>query len=165
MYKIKLLTLLLVSLINVSCIENKTSYPNIKYSLAYIGGEFEGLILKNYLMNYLSSYNLYDKNSNFEIVSNISHSDNLYITNIDNTSDRTNIQSTLNVEIRDKENNCPINNFYKSVSQFYIFADGSKYLSNNTAVEKIKKENTEVLVKSFINNLGKVVNKCEKAEI
>ena len=114
MYKIKLLTLLLVSLINVSCIENKTSYPNIKYSLAYIGGEFEGLILKNYLMNYLSSYNLYDK---------------------------------------------------KSVSQFYIFADGSKYLSNNTAVEKIKKENTEVLVKSFINNLGKVVNKCEKAEI
>ena len=146
MYKIKLLTLLLVSLINVSCIENKTSYPNIKYSLAYIGGEFEGLILKNYLMNYLSSYNL-------------------YITNIDNTSDRTNIQSTLNVEIRDKENNCPINNFYKSVSQFYIFADGSKYLSNNTAVEKIKKENTEVLVKSFINNLGKVVNKCEKAEI
>ena len=160
MYKIKLLTLLLVSLINVSCIENKTSYPNIKYSLAYIGGEFEGLILKNYLMNYLSSYNLYDKNSNFEIVSNISHSDNLYITNIDNTSDRKKLVSKLSVDVINQRFNCVTQKFNESTTQYYIFADSDKFISNNRAEKKIKEENTEALVKELINKLEKPEKIC-----
>ena len=41
----------------------------------------------------------------------------------------------------------------KNVSQFYIFASSDKFISNKTAVEEIKFENTEnILVKKFINN-------------
>tara|TARA_B100001027_G_scaffold188115_1_gene141094 strand:- start:1419 stop:1901 length:483 start_codon:yes stop_codon:yes gene_type:complete len=160
MFKIKLLILLLVSLSCISCISNKGNNDGVKYSLGYIGGEFEGLLLKNYLKNYLLSFDLYDENSNYEIKSSISHSSNLYITNIDNTSDRTRIKSTLNIEINDLENICSIDNFNRSVSQFLIYADGSKYISNNAAIEKIKKENTESLVKSFINSMDKENIRC-----
>ena len=165
MFRIKLLILLLVSLTSISCVGNKNKNFGVKFSLGYIGGEFEGLILKNYLTNYLLSFDLYDENSNYEIKSSISHSSNLYITNIDNTSDRTRIQSTLNIEINDIGNLCSLDNFNfsRSVSQFYIFADSSKYISNNTAIEKIKKENTENLVKSFINSLDLENIRCKSA--
>ncbi len=160
MFRIKLLILLLVSLTSISCVGDKNNKFGVKFSLGYIGGEFEGLILKNYLTNYLLSFDLYDENSNYEIKSSISHSSNLYITNIDNTSDRTRIKSTLNIEINDLENICSIDNFNRSVSQFLIYADGSKYISNNAAIEKIKKENTESLVKSFINSMDKENIRC-----
>lgn len=165
MSKIKLLTLLLVSFILISCVGNKLQKHDLKYSIGYVSGEYDGLILKNYLKDYLLSFGLYDEKSNFEIHSSINHSSNVYITNIDNTSDRTKVVSNLNVLIKDKMNNCSVDEFSKNISQFYILADSSKYISNKSALEKMKSENTENLVKSFINNLNYKKNNCSKTNI
>ena len=165
MSKIKLLTLLLVSFILISCVENKFQKHDLKYSIGYVSGEYDGLILKNYLKNYLLSFGLYDEKSNFEIHSSINHSSNVYITNIDNTSDRTRIDSYLSIEIIDKNHKCTIYNFNKNISQFYILADSSKYISNNSAFEKLKAENTETLVKNFINSFGQKINQCSKTNV
>ena len=51
MFKIKLSILLLVSFFLFSCTANQNNNLNQKYSVAYIGGEFDGLLLKNYLVN------------------------------------------------------------------------------------------------------------------
>ena len=56
-------------------------------SVAYIGGEYDGLVLSNKLKSYLNGFNMLNNKSNFEIQANISHSTNLFITNVDNTSD------------------------------------------------------------------------------
>ncbi len=160
MFKIKLLTLLLVSFFLFSCTENKIQNFNNQYSLDYISGEYDGLVLKNILTSYLLSFGLYDNNSTLQIKSSISHSPTLYITNIDNTSDRVNIESSINVKIVNQKNECEVYSFDKTLSQFYIFADSDKYLSNDKAEEKIKRENTETLVKSFINNLYITEQKC-----
>jgi transcriptional regulator CtsR len=45
-----------------------------------------------------------------------------------------------------------------NVSQFYIYASSDKYLSNQAAVKKIKKDNTESSVRQFINKLKKLIN-------
>ncbi len=161
MFKIKLLILLLTSSLLSSCIDNKIQNVNDRYSLDYIGGQYDGLVLKNLLTSYLLSFDLYDEKSDLEIMSSISHSPTLYITNIDNTSDRVKIVSTLNINIIDQIKECEVYTFYKTLSQFYIFADSDKYISNDTAEEKIKRENAETLVKSFINNLYKTEKKCE----
>ena len=160
MFRIRLLILSLVSFVFISCTNSKIKNDNIKYSIGYINGEYDGLILRNLLKNYLQSFNLYDENSHFEIKSSINHKENVYITNIDNTSDRTNVVSYLNIEIIDNINDCSIFKFDKNISQFYILADSSKYISNNIAVEKMKTENTENLVKDFINNLNQKKNNC-----
>ena len=81
MSKIKLSTLLLISFFVFSCTNNEINDSNQKYSLAYIGGEYDGLLLKNYLTIGLKNMKIYDQNSNFEIQANINHSTNLYITN------------------------------------------------------------------------------------
>ncbi len=161
MFKTKLLILLLISSILVSCTKNKNNDTNVKFSLAYIGGEYDGLVLKNLLTDYLKSFDLYDKKSNHVIKSFISHSSKLYITNIDNTSDRTRIDSNLNIEITDNENNCNTYTYNENVSQFYIFADSSKYISNNTAIDKIKYNNTDALVKRFINSIDENMISCK----
>lgn len=163
MFKIKLLTLLLVSSILFSCVQSKLQNVNNQYSLAYIGGEYDGLILKNLLKSYLLSFGLYNEESNLQIESSISHSSTVYITNIDNTSDRIKIVSNLNIKIINQINKCHIYAFDRSLSQFYIFADSDKYISNDKAQEKIKKLNTESLVKSFINNLNKTEQNCLSA--
>ena len=160
MFKIKLLTLLLVSFFLFSCTENKLQNFNNQYSLDYISGEYDGLVLKNILTSYLLSFGLYDNNSTLQIKSSISHSPTLYITNIDNTSDRVNIESSINVKIVNQRNECEVYSFDKTLSQFYIFADSDKFVSNDKAQEKIKRENTETLVKSFINNLYITEQKC-----
>tara|TARA_B100000963_G_scaffold312316_1_gene289680 strand:- start:1396 stop:1878 length:483 start_codon:yes stop_codon:yes gene_type:complete len=160
MFRIKLLILSLVSFIFISCTNSITEKDDFKYSIGYISGEYDGLILRNLLKNYLQSFNLYDENSHFEIKSSINHKENVYITNIDNTSDRTNVDSYLNIEIIDNINDCSIFKFDKNISQFHILADSSKYISNNIAVEKMKTENTENLVKDFINNLNQKKNDC-----
>ena len=165
MFKIKLLIFLLASFIILSCAKDRANNNDIKYSIGYISGEYDGLILKNLLKNYLLSYNLYDENSNFEIKPSISHSSNVYITNIDNTSDRTRVDSSLSVDITDNKNECSIYGFNKNISQFYILADSSKYISNKSAFEKMKDENTDSLVKYFINNLDIKINKCSKFSI
>ena len=65
MYKIKLLILLLTNFLIFSCTNNQIKYTNQKYSLAYITGELDGLLLKNYLLSSLNNLSAYDKNSNF----------------------------------------------------------------------------------------------------
>ena len=111
--------------------------------------------LKNYLISNLKNLDIYDQNSNFEIQANISHSTNLFITNIDNTSDREKISTTLYIKIINKKKIVNIYNDEINVSQFYIYASSDKFLSNQKAVKKIKKDNTEITVKQFINKLKK----------
>ena len=160
MFRIKLLILLLTSFLSFSCTKDITNKNNIKYSIGYIGGEYDGLILKNSLVNNLSSLDLYSDGSIYELRPSISHKTNLFITNIDNTSDRMELQSELNVVIIDQRFNCAKQNFKESVSQFYIFAESDKYISNNRAEKKIKEDNTDALVKEFINKLKKSKKIC-----
>ena len=160
MYKIKLLILLLISISLLSCVKNELNQNSQKFSVAYIGGEFEGLTLKKYLLNYLKNNNLYDQSSPFEIQSAISHNSNVYITNIDNTSDRTRIKTALSISIIDKNLTCNIYNNNFDVSQFYIITKSNKFLSNQAAEKKIKVQNTDILVKYFINDLKKNSLNC-----
>ena len=162
MFKIKLSILLLISFFVFSCSNNQINNSNQKYSLAYIGGEYDGLLLKNYLIGSLKSLDMYDQNSNFEIQSDISHSTNLYITNIDNTSDREKIDTNLSIKIMNKESNCNVYDDEISVSQFYIYASSDKFLSNQVAVKKIKKDNTESTVRQLINKLKKINGQCNE---
>jgi hypothetical protein len=74
MYKIKLSILLLTSFFIFSCTNNQNHSFSQKYSLAYIGGGFDGLLLKNYLLFSLRNLDIYDPNSIYEISANISHS-------------------------------------------------------------------------------------------
>ena len=160
MSKIKLSILLLISFSFFSCTNNQVNHSNQKYSIAYIGGEYDGLLLRNYLTGVLENLNIHDQNSNLEIQSYISHATNLYITNIDNTSDREKIDTTLSVKIVNKEKNCILYNDDITVSQFYIYASSDKFLSNQVAVKKIKKDNTESTVRQFINKLKRVDSQC-----
>ena len=163
MSKIKLLILLLINISLVSCTSNTNNY-DFKLTVAYIGGEYDGLVLSNQLKSHLSNFGMLDKDSNYEIQANISHSQSLYITNIDNTSDRENISSNVNIKILNKELDCLTYVFSETISQFYVFASSDKFISNNTAVEEIKIENTEYLVKKFINGLSKDAFKCNEQE-
>ena len=162
MSKIKLSILLLISFFIFSCTNNQNNYTNQKYSLTYIGGGYDGLLLKNYLTSGLKNMDIYDQNSKFDIQASIAHSSNLYITNINNTSDREKIISKLSINIINKDLNCTVLHDEISVSQFYIYAPSDKFLSNQTAVKKIKEDNTENSVRQFINNLRKISNKCEE---
>ena len=162
MFKIKLSILLLTSFFIFSCSNNQIRQSNIKYSLGYIGGEFDGLLLKNYLLHSLKNLNLYDGKSNFEIKAGINHSASLFITNIDNTSDREEIKTTLYIRIMDISADCKIFSDEFEVSQFFIYASGDKFLSNQMAVKKIKKDNTESTVRQFINSLKKINYECDK---
>ena len=162
MSKIKLSILLLISFFVFSCTSNQANPSNQKYSIAYIGGEYNGLLLKNYLTSNLNNLNMHDQNSNFEIQANISHGTNLYITNIDNTSDREKINTKLSAKIINKESNCVVFNDEITVSQFYIYASSDKFLSNQVAVKKIKKDNTESTVRQFINKLKKIDDQCNE---
>ena len=83
------------------------------------------------------------------------HKPDLYITNIDNTSDRQKISSSLSIRIINNQEKCILLNYNNNVSQFYIYASGDKFLSNQRANKKIKKDNTEALVKNFVNKLFK----------
>ena len=87
MFKIKLLILLLNSLLLLSCINNRPD-NEIKLSVAYIGGEYDGLLLSNQLRSHLKNLNMLDDSSDLQIQASISHSSSVFITNIDNTSDR-----------------------------------------------------------------------------
>ena len=162
MSKIKLSILLLVSFLFFSCAANQNNKLNQKYSVAYIGGEFDGLLLKNYLISSLKNLDVYDQKSKYEIKASIEHSTNLFITNIDNTSDREKVSTNLNIRITNILLNCEIYYDKINVSQFYIYASSDKFLSNQKAVKKIKKENTEATIRQFINNLKNIDGKCDE---
>ena len=87
---------------------------------------------------------------------------NLYITNIDNTSDREKLDSSVNIKIFDKELNCFTYFYSETISQFYVLASSDQFISNSTAVEEIKFENTEYLVKKFINSLSENAFVCNE---
>ena len=161
MFKIKLLILLLISYSLASCISNKRE-NDFKISIAYIGGEYDGLVLSNLLSSQLNNFGMLDKNSIYEVQANISHSQNLYITNIDNTSDREKIDSSVNMKIYNKELKCFTHIYSETISQFYILASSDQFISNSTAVEEIKIENTEYLTKKFINSLSKDAFDCNE---
>jgi len=162
MYKIKLSILLLTSFFIFSCTNNQNHSFSQKYSLAYIGGEFDGLLLKNYLLFSLRNLDIYDPNSIYEISASISHSSNLYITNIENTSEREKINTNLSFQVTNILSECEVIADNVHVSQFFIYAPSTKFLSNQTALQKIKKDNTESAVKQLINNLRTVKNKCDE---
>lgn len=162
MFKIKLLTLLLTSFFFYSCTSNQINKSNQKYSLAYIEGGYDGLLLKNYLLSNLKNFDIYDPNSNYEIQANVSHSSNIFITNIDNTSDREKISTELSYQIINTLSQCQVLNETINVSQFYIYASSDKLLSNQTAQKKIKKDNTESVVRRFINKIRTINNKCNE---
>ena len=162
MFKIRLLILLLISFFITSCTNNQTPSFNQKYSLAYIGGGSDGLLLKNYLLSSLKNLDIYDANSNYEIRANINHSSNVFITNIDNTSDRQKISTNLSFQIINNFNNCQVLSGQITISQFYIYASSDKFLSNKTAVNKIKKDNTESAVSKLINKLSIMNNRCNE---
>ena len=160
MFKTKLLILLLINFLFISCTKESAVQNTLKFKVGYIGGEYDGLLLKNTLNSYLSAQNIYDESSQYEIKANISHDSNLYITNTDNTSDRERITSTLSVLISDNRSSCQIYNFNQTISQFYIFAASDLFLSNKKAVKEIKKSNTDELVKEFFKNLNRASLIC-----
>ena len=159
MCKIKLLILLLISINIISC-SQKNLNSNIYFSIGYIGGGYDGLILSNLLTTYMQSSNIYDQTSRYELRASISHNSDVFITNIDNTSDRENITSDLIVSIVDKRYKCDAFNYSDSLSQFYIYAPSDKFLSNQNALDKIKFNNTEELIRKFINNINNIKLSC-----
>ena len=162
MFKIKLLILLLISFFLHSCTNYQTPSFNQKYTLAYIGGGSDGLLLKNYLLRGLKNLDIYDPNSNHVIRASINHNSNLFITNIDNTSDREKVSTKLSFQIVNTFDNCVLLSDQIDISQFYIYASSDKLFSNQTAVQKIKKDNTESSVSKLINKLRTISNKCDE---
>ena len=164
MYKIKLLILLLISYSFLSRTKSTYQQQGKSLSIGYIEGGFEGIMLRDTLESYLMAAKHYSSHSNLEIKSEINHSDSIFITNIDNTSDRQRISSTLTTVIYDKLNDCDVYNNSAKVSQFYVFAPNDKFISNNTALQKIKRNNTDELVKLFINDMQNEKLKCKDHE-
>ena len=160
MYKIKLLILLLISLFVLSCADNRKPSKKYLFSLSNIGGEYDGLVLSNILRSHLAGYNSIDPSSRLEIQSNIQHSTSIYITNIDNTSDREKVETVISVKIYNEDDKCYVYKFNKMLSQFYVFASNENFISNQKALEQIKYENTEELVKNFINELFYIELEC-----
>ena len=165
MYKIKSLILLQISFLFLSCTTNNIKENNLKFSLGYIAGEYDGLVLSDLLHIHLKSNKLLDEQSNYELKANISHATEVYITNIDNTSNRERITSTIDIVILDKKNKCHAFSFNKEIINFYVFASSEKFISNQKATQRIKFENTETLVKKFINKLNYAeMEICHKSE-
>lgn len=163
MFKIRLLILLLINLFLVSCISSKKENI-INFSVAYIGGEYDGLILSNQLKQYLNNFGMLNDSSKLQIQASVSHKDNLFITNIDNTSDRERIESKINLNVYDKELECFTYFYTNSSSQFYVLAASDKFISNKSAVETIKIENIDYLIKVFVNNIDESVLDCNEEE-
>ena len=162
MCKIKLLISLLISLLLLSCSVKNDENKRFGMSLGYVGGGYEGLILSNILEGHLRSKSIYDKGSIYIIKPKIKHSKSLFITNIDNTSDRENVITSINLVIFNNDIGCNIFSFTDEISQFYIYSSGEKFISNTKALEKIKYNNTEELVKKFMNKIRHIDKNCEE---
>ena len=70
------------------------------------------------------------------------------------------IKTILSSEIIDAQLNCSVFNDETNVSQFYIYVSGNKFLSNKAAQKKIKKDNTELVVRQFINKIKNIDHEC-----
>ena len=93
-------------------------------------------------MNNLSNLGLYSDESIYEIKAKVAHSEAVFITNIDNTSDRMRLDSRLYIDVINLRFNCVAQKFDESKSQFYIFAESDRYIVT-TWLRKIKEENVE----------------------
>ena len=153
MFKIKLLILLQVSFYFFYGCTNSNIESKYKYSTGYIGGELDGLILSNKLNSYLKMNGYYNEESNLKLRSSISHSKDLFITNIDNTSDREEIETSISIAIYDEILECEVYKFSKTISQFYIITSSEYFDSNAFAQSEIKEQNTEELVKLFMDEI------------
>ena len=112
MSKIKLSILLLISLFIINCSSsNNLPKNNNKYSLEYIGGGYDGLVLKKQLTSMLRGFRSFDQNSKKTIKAEINHETEIFVTNIDNTSDRERVMTTLKVRVYDKKIDCDIFKF------------------------------------------------------
>jgi hypothetical protein len=160
MSKIKLLILLQISAFIFSCSTENISKKEYVFSVASVTGEYDGLVLSNLIKTYLRSYNSLDHNSKLEIQTSVDHSSSVYITNIDNTSDREEVETSLSIKIYNKKDDCYVYEATKNISQFYIFASNDKFISNQKALEKIKFDNTEELIKKFINKIFYLELEC-----
>jgi hypothetical protein len=150
MLRIKLLILLLINTAIFSCTKISRNHIN-EFNVGYIEGDIDGLIASNFLENHLNGFSALNKKSKFIINGKISHSSDLYITNIDNTSNRERIKTNLNITITD--NICIVYSSSTSVSEFYLIAPSTKFKSNTLAIKDIKNNNTEYLVKNLINEI------------
>jgi len=160
MFKIKLLILLSLNIFFFSCASNDNLNLSKNFDLSYIGGGEDGLYLNNLLEFKLNAANFLDKNSNYKIFAKADHQSNFFITNLDNTSDRNNIDSTLEIRIMKNETECLAYSFSESIEQFYLVSPSTKFLSNAAAEEKIKKKNINILVNSFMNDLRRTKLNC-----
>ena len=153
MSKIKLLILLQISFFIFSCSSKNISDKEYGFSVAYVGGEYGGLVFSNLLKSYLKNYNSLDPDSILEIQSTVNHSNSRYITNIDNTSDREEVETSVNIKIYNKKDDCYVYDKTRNISQFYIYASNEKFISNQKALEKIQFNNSEELIKKFIDKI------------
>jgi len=159
MFKIKL-SILLFSLFLFSCTNKSTNDDYEGFSVEYIGGGFDGLYLSNALISNLKINGIYKPGSKYVISASISHSGNVYITNIDKTSDREKITSSLTLEINDKKKNCLVYTYEDLEEQFYVIASSIHFTSNTKAIEKIKMSNLDTLVNNLIYDLRNKKFKC-----
>ena len=164
MFKIKLLILLLISLIINSCSPNilNNNSGQSKFKIDYISGERDGLNLLNKLEGHLKLIDLHDDRSTLLINAEVNNSQDLYITNIDNTSDRENIKTTLKITITDLEKNCEVYRYNNFINQYYVIASSEQYSSNKAAITKIKDDNIEYLINDFISELIYSTLKCNE---
>ena len=163
MFKIKSLTLLLLSFLILSCAQN-VQKNQFQYSIGYIGGELDGLNLDTILTQNLKMMNLYNEDSLYKIETQFSHEQDLYITNIDKTSDREKITTNIYFKIIDEQKKCILYENKFQTSQFYIFAGSNKFLSNNAALDKIKFQNSEYIVKKLLSQIKNNELKCDLDE-
>ena len=156
MSKIKLLILLLISFYFGSCVSTHKS--NNQFNVDYIGGGADGLVYSNYLNAYLDSLNMYSSLSNLSINTSINHQQTVFVTNVNNTSDREKISSSIDVKINDKTQSCTVLEYKDNVQQYYVISSNINFTSNNKAVENIKRSNAEILTKKLTYHLSQIDN-------
>ena len=156
MSKIKLLILSLTSLIVIACVKKTESIH--KFNVGYISGGPDGLYFNNLLTSNLKTFDLYEAKSNLTIEASLTHSNSVFITNINNTSDREKISSTINVSIKNIDQDCIIYKYDDEIAQFFVISSNINYVSNNAAVKEIKNSNTEELTTKLINKINSIKN-------
>jgi len=159
MCNVKLSILLLISSFLFSCSSKPIQSKN-SFSLDYVGGAEDGLIFSNLLTSYLNDYGLLNPNSRLIIKASISHGRDLYISNVDKTSDREKINSTINLSIFDQLNNCNIFHYQSTENQFYVITETVNFISNNVAVDQIKFRNNEALIQKLIPHIVNIEANC-----
>ena len=156
MFKIRSLILLLISLTIISCASKKVT--SSQFNLKYIEGGESGVLYANYLKMYLKSLDMLNDQSGYSISTSINHEISVFITNVNNTSDREMITSTVKASIKDEDQNCLLINYENNVKQFYVITSNINSTSNTKAVENIKKNNSEILAKEFAYYLAEAEN-------